>query len=309
MSELSPNVGVVGTHVRQSLSPVMHNAAYQEMGLDLRYGVFELPEVEDKSERADMFDRFLEQQAEAGVLGLSVTMPFKEDVMLSGEIATYSEGAIHIKAANTLLNFAGWRADNTDWVGAVTALEEAGVEIKDKTALVIGAGGTARAVVYGFGMKDVEQVTIANRTLAKAQALAVDLRPVLGQTKLSPCKLDDLSGAEASAAMLELARRADILFNTTNIGQDGTSGADRLPVPADVLGYLSSKTATVDAVYMPLRTPLLRFAAECGHITINGTRMLLHQAVEQVRIFTGIQDVPVAAMDGALQQEIIRRRA
>ena len=150
MSELTPNVGIVGTHVEQSLSPVMHNAAYQEMGLDLRYGTFEIPQVAER-QRAEFFAAFLDEQAEDGVIGLSVTMPFKVDALRSERVAQGGSAVQAIGAANTLSYSSQgiWHPDNTDWLGAVRSLEEQ-TEIRDKFAIVLGAGGTARAATFRF---------------------------------------------------------------------------------------------------------------------------------------------------------------
>lgn len=310
MTELEPNVGIVGTHVRHSLSPVMHNAAYREMGVDLRYGIFEVPELQSEDVRKEFFDAFLRMQSEIGIVGMSVTMPFKEDITTSIEVRAMSKSATEIGAANTLSNLVSgnWYADNTDWVGVVESIEEAGIDIDGKTALIIGAGGTARAVAYGLGKRKAHQVIVANRTEANAVSLASDLQPVLDRTHVNPYGLEHIF-PRLDEGGINLAKNADIVFNTTLIGQDGTQGEDRLPVSSKIVEHLKSGAVVEDAVYMPLETPFLRTARERSDlIVIDGTRMLLLQAVEQVRIFTGETDIPIDAMSNALAQEIARRQ-
>lgn len=310
MIETMPNVGIVGTHVRQSLSPVMHNAAYREMGVDLHYGIFQVPEFDSEGIRREHLDAFLRMQAENGVVGMSITMPFKEDLITSIEVRARSDSATKIGAANTLSNLVAgdWYADNTDWLGAVAPLEEAGMAIEGKTALIIGAGGTARAIAYGLGERKAHQVIVANRTEANAISLAEDLQPFLDRTHVNPYGLAHFS-PRLDEGGENVAKSVDIVFNTTSIGQDGTQGEDMLPVSRKLLDHLKAGAVVEDAVYMPIETPLLRLASERGDLLIvDGTRMLLHQAVEQVRIFTGETDVPIDVMNKALSVEIARRQ-
>lgn len=307
MTEREPNVGIIGTHVSQSLSPIMHNAAYQEMDVDFRYGTFELEEVEPEA-RVERLAQELDQLLDQGVVGLSVTMPFKTDLLETGRMYASSHAVKTIGAANTLSmpRDGKWSADNTDWMGAVQSLQEAGVTIQDKTALVIGAGGTARAVAYGLAEWGARTVTIANRTPERARSLSQELQSTTKQTKFCWTTTDGLE--ELTLHDKATLRELDIVYNTTSVGQEGTLSAGDLPLSPAALRVLSRGVAVDDALYMPIETPLLREARELGLTTINGTRMLLHQAVRQVRIITGENDVPVGVMDEALQAEIARRR-
>jgi len=285
----------------------MHNAAYQEMDVDFRYGAFEIEEV-GPEERVERLAQELDQLLEQGVVGLSVTMPFKTDILEIGRTHTSSHAVRTIGAANTLSwpRDGKWSADNTDWMGAVRSLQEAGVTIQDKTALVIGAGGTARAVAYGLAEWGARTVTIANRTPERARSLSQELQSTTKQTKFCWTTTDGLE--ELTLHDKATLRELDIVYNTTSVGQEGTLSAGDLPLSPAALRVLSRGVAVDDALYMPIETPLLREARELGLITIDGTRMLLHQAVRQVRIITGENDVPVGVMDEALQAEIARRR-
>lgn len=311
MTVVSPNVGIIGTHVEQSLSPVMHNAAYQELGVDLRYGIFQLPEELIPSERKGMLRAFLRDHLTEGTVGFSVTMPFKEDlVSIKREVDTSARSTARIGAANTLSQpeLGRWSADNTDWLGAVLAIEEVGGKIEGSTAAVIGAGGTARAIAYGLGARDAARVFIANRTGERASELARDIGKYYPETDFVPLELDDFTRRGNVGA--KAVKSIDVVFNATSIGQDGTEAGGQMPIAPKVLDRLKPGAIVADAVYMPLETPLLQYAREHGDLRIvNGTRMLLFQAVEQVKIFTGVRDVPVEAMDCALQAEMLRRQA
>ncbi|QQS18722.1 hypothetical protein IPL68_01405 [Candidatus Saccharibacteria bacterium] len=137
MIEHNPNVGILGTHVGLSLSPVMHNAAYEAMGLpDYHYGTFTVANPRPEDLQA-FFETFLAEQVEAGVTGMSVTMPFKEHVLAVKGLAL-SKAVREIGAANTLSYKENqWHAENTDWQGAVLSLEEAGVRIAGKKLLFL----------------------------------------------------------------------------------------------------------------------------------------------------------------------------
>ncbi len=311
MSEITANVGIVGTHIEQSLSPVMHNAAYREMGLDLYYGRFQLPkDIKESSERQEYFASFLDEQAEHGVIGLSVTMPFKLDAISNERVSRGSGTTMAIGAANTLSHprTGIWYPDNTDWRGAVLSLEETGINIDGSTALILGAGGTARAVAFGLIERGVEQITFANRTYLNAEALVRELGAVYTKTHFVSLDIQYINyPSESTELILE---ESDIIFNTTNIGQDGTSGEDLSPIQPSEFRRICAGTVIEDAVYMPVETKLLQLALARGDLrVVNGTRMLLHQAVEQVKIFTGEDDVPIDVMDAVLKDEMLKRAA
>ena len=158
---------------------------------------------------------------------------------------------------------------NTDWLGAVRAIESV-TELAEARAVVLGAGGAARAVVYGLRERGAK-VTVLNRSPDRAQQLCADL------------------GAEAAGPISELERIPhDILVNTTSVGL----AADESPVDPS---WISAAAVVMDAVYEPPETRLLRDAAARGARTISGKWMLVHQAAEQLREWTGL-DAPIKVM-------------
>jgi len=258
--------GLIGNPVGHSLSPPMHEAGYEALGIDAKYVTFE-PPAEEGAAAVAAADRL-------GVAGLNVTIPFKQDVLDAVETDELAE---RIGAVNTI-DFTGEqpRGYNTDAVGAVRALSHHDVSL-DGTAVVVGAGGAGRAVSFGLADEGMT-VEIANRTASKADDLADAVPDARGH------------GLEALG---ELLTEADVLINCTSVGMD----EDVSPVPADAL---HGDLAVLDAVYSPIETRLLRDGAAAGATTVDGAWMLLYQGVEAFERWTG-EDAPVADMNEALR--------
>ena len=243
--------GIMGKPVSHSLSPAMHNAAFQAQGLNKVYVAFEVTDVA----------RALDGFRAIGVGGVSVTIPHKQAVI--AHLDTVDPVAQKIGAVNTLLiEDMDIRGYNTDWIGANQALETI-VDLPASTVLVLGAGGSARAIGFGLQEKGAT-VILANRTLAKGQALARDLN----------CEFYPLE------AIKDL--KVDALVNATSVGM--TPHVDATPVPKTVLKNVS---AVMDIVYAPSQTRLLREAQQAGCKTVNGAYMLLYQGVAQFELWTG----------------------
>ncbi|WP_440765578.1 shikimate dehydrogenase [Natronorubrum sp. DTA7] len=264
--------GLLGNPVGHSLSPPMHEAAYDELGLEARYVTFE-PEPADIAAAVD--------GAEAlGITGLNVTIPFKQDVLESVEA---DELATRIGAVNTV-DFTGETptGHNTDAVGALRALRDHDVTLEDARAVVVGAGGAGRAIAFGLADAGAT-VAIANRTESTAHDLAAEVPDATGHG----LETDELA---------DLLAEADVLVNATSVGME----EDATPVPAEAL---HGELAVLDAVYRPLETRLLRNAAEAGATTVDGAWMLLYQGVEALELWTG-RDAPVDAMNETLRAHL-----
>ncbi|MFB6121181.1 MAG: shikimate dehydrogenase [Halobacteriaceae archaeon] len=259
--------GLVGNPVGHSLSPPMHEAAYDELGMDARYVTFE-PDPTD-------LDAAVEGASALGVAGLNVTIPFKQDVL---DLVDPAEQAARIGAVNTVdFSTSPPTGYNTDAAGARRALEHHGVSPGDCETVLVGAGGAARAIAVMLADAGAT-VHIANRTPERAERLAADV---------------DATGYDL-AALDELVTEADLLVNATSVGME----EDRSPVPADAL---HADLTVMDAVYTPLETRLLRDAAAAGADTVDGAWMLLYQGVEAFERWTG-RDAPVSAMNAALRE-------
>ena len=262
--------GVVGNPIGHSLSPAMHNAAFSYTGVNAVYLAFETRDIK----------ACLKGMKGLGIKGMSVTIPYKSDVIpLLDEI---DDLAGRIGAVNSIVNRDGRLVGyNTDAVGALKALEEK-TELPGKSCIMIGAGGAARAIGYILREKGVE-LTVANRSIERGESLC----------KALGCRLINLEGL--------VGETADILINTTPIGM--APGTELCPVPEQVL---KGGMVVMDIVYNPLETRLLAMARSRGCLTVSGLVMFIYQGAEQFRIWTGLEP-PIKAMTEAVEKVLVRR--
>jgi shikimate dehydrogenase len=270
---------VLGDPVAHSRSPAMHNAAFAALGLDWCYVPLHVTPAH--------FEAALRGLVALEVAGANVTIPHKER---AAELADELTPAARAVGAVNTLTVQGERllGDNTDVGGTLAALVEAGVEVAGRPAVVLGAGGSARAVAYALGQAGAE-VTLANRTLARAEALARELSP------LTRGRLDALPLGEAQALQARLDR-AVLLVNATSVGLH--PGPDRSPLPEGVRCHPG--LTVLDLVYAPRRTRLLRDAARDGSRTVEGLRVLVHQGALSFERWTGLA-APIDVMTRAAQ--------
>jgi shikimate dehydrogenase len=270
--------GLIGNPVGHSLSPPMHEAAYDAVGMDGRYVTFE-PD-------RDAVARAVDGAAALGVDGLNVTIPFKRDV-LELDLVEPDDLAARIGAVNTVdFSTSPPRGYNTDAVGVRRAVEHHGVGLSGAEAVVVGAGGAGRAAVFALAAV-CDAVHVANRTVDRADSLAADVRADDPPATVTAGELDTLSARVPGA---------DLLVNATSVGME----SDETPVPA---ALLHADLTVLDAVYAPVETRLLREAAAAGATTVDGGWMLLFQGVEAFERWTG-RDAPVDAMNAALRSRL-----
>ncbi len=267
--------GVIGSPVRHSLSPVIHNAAFAAAGLDWVYTAFEVAPGAGASAVAAM--RIL------GIAGLSVTMPHKHDV--AAAVDELDPASAVLGAVNTVVlqpdgRLAGY---NTDGEGFVNSLREAGCDPTAMNVVVLGAGGAARAVIDALGRVGAERIVVVNRSLDRAGVAAA----VAGDR-----------GVVGSAADIPIA---DLVVNATSIGMGSSES------PCDP-SLLRARQVVADLVYHPLDTAFLRAARDCGALAIDGLGMLVHQAVLQQELWTGSRPDP-GPMRAVAELELASRAA
>jgi shikimate dehydrogenase len=273
----SRRVALIGWPVEHSLSPVMHNAAFKALGLDWRYELLAVPpghlDVAVASLRAE------------GYVGANVTVPHKSAVM--AYLDEIDHAARSIGAVNTVaLEGSRLVGHNTDGSGFLRALHEARLEPSGRRALVLGAGGAARAVVYALAQAGCA-VAIYNRTTTRAVELARQLKGL---------DLDATVGwvpGKAALRTLDLAQ-FDVLVNATAAGMWPNS--DESPWPDGL--SLPAHWSVFDLVYNPLETRLLRQARQAGARTVDGLGMLVWQGALAFELWTG-QTPPVDLMRSA----------
>jgi len=266
---------IIGDPVEHSLSPVMHNAAFKELGLNLVYVAFTVTRNELKDA--------ISGARSLGLRGLNVTMPHKNAVITYLDETDSTAKAIG--AVNTILNNQGKLIGyNTDGVGALRALKENGISPDGNKMLLLGAGGAAKAIAFQAA-QEVEELVILNRTSEKAEKLAEVLRREFGKR---------VKGGALSAEVLKKEMKdADILVNATSVGMH--PDVNRSPVPSDLL---RSDLCVMDIIYNPLETKLLKDAKSVGAKVVSGLEMLLYQGAVAFEIWTNCP-APVEVMKKA----------
>ena len=256
--------GVLGNPVEHSLSPAIHNAAFQKLGLNYAYLAFRVEDL-------DGAIRGL--RALGNVRGFSVTIPHKVAVMPF--LDEVEPTAKHIGSVNTIVVENGKLLGyNTDGSGALRALTDAGVALKGQRVLIVGSGGAARAIAFALaGKTGIDRLTILGIDDTERRHLADDLR---AKTAVS---IEDAHVNDA--ALADVIKDSHVLLHCTPLGM--TPDIDRTCVPA---GLLHSSLTVMDIVYNPLETRLLREAKAAGCRTIRGLDMFLNQAVAQFELWT-----------------------
>ncbi len=276
--------GIIGWPLLHTLSPVMHRAAFDYIGLDIAFEVWPTP--------LDKIHGRLERIRQSDCIGVCVTIPHKENVMRF--LDDFDASVLGISSVNWIVNQNGkLKGYNTDGEGFIKALQE-GMKYspRNRRALVIGAGGAARAVVFALREAGCASITVANRTLDRAERLRDSL-----MTDDMPIYVID-----SSSSMLEKATAsADIIVNASSIGMAGGSAAGISPILSE---WISKTTIGYDIVYTPTVTPFIKAFREAGAYVDNGLSMLLQQAAIGFRLLTG-EVAPIEVMRRSLQEASI----
>ncbi len=269
-----------------SLSPAMHDAAFDALGIDARYEAWDVP----PDRLATAVDRLRSQD----VLGANVTVPHKAAVM--AHLDAVAPGAHAIGAVNVIRrDGARIVGENSDAEGFLRSLQEAGVDLEDRRVALLGSGGAAHAVAWAVVNAGAARLWIVNRTPARARRLAARLAERLADA-MERCDVRVSDDAEEAVA-------ADVWVNATSLGmrREGVDPDER-PVSGSVLhtvGARGGDAVAVDLVYRPRVTPFLEDAASAGLRTVDGTGMLLHQGAVAFEAWTG-RPAPLSAMRSAL---------
>jgi shikimate dehydrogenase len=272
--------GIIGDPVEYSLSPAMHNAAFQELNLDFVYVAFRV--------RKDELREAIVGAKSLDIRGLNVTMPHKSAVMKY--LDEIDPTARSIGAVNTILNNKGRLTGyDTDGIGALKALKENGISLNGKKLLLLGAGGAGKAIAF-YAAQEAEELKILNRTAQKAKDLTEVLRKKFGK------KID---GNSLSAKnMRKELEDADIMVNATSVGMhpnDDQSVTDP--------SWLRPNLCVMDIVYNPIETKLAKDAKSVGAKVVSGIEMLVYQGATSFEIWTGLP-APVKVMKKAILNKL-----
>jgi shikimate dehydrogenase len=283
-------VGLIGWPVEHTLSPAMHNAAFQARGLNWRY--VPLPV------RPGHVEDVMRGLAALGFRGANITVPHKRAVMPTLDVVT-SEAA-SLGAVNTVVverkrgTEATLSGYNTDAAGFIGALRDNGFDPNGSSIVVVGAGGAARAVVFGLMEARAADIVVLNRTVDRARALVSDLA-MQSPPALSAEPFDE-------DTLVDTARAADLLVNATAVGMwprvNASIWPDEVPIPPDLTVF--------DLVYNPLETKLLQQARRSGAQALDGLGMLVRQGALAFEIWTG-EEAPVGVMRTACERALKRQ--
>ena len=275
MTEKARAVCVIGWPVEHSRSPLIHNYWLKQYGI--------VGEYRREAVRPEEFAAFIESLAERGYVGANVTVPHKEAALA---LSQPDDRARAVGAANTLWFDGALRSTNTDVEGFLHNLDASAADWQRdlSKAVVLGAGGAARAVIYGLRERGIAQIVVANRTRERAEALCRQFG-----ARVAVSDWNDIKHALGDAALL---------VNTTTLGMHGqpSLAVDLAPLP---------RHATVaDLVYVPIETPLLTQAKASGLRTADGLGMLLHQAVHGFALWFGITPAVTSELRALLEADL-----
>ena len=264
--------GVIGDPMEHTLSPIMHNAAFEALKLDYTFLAFKVKPAE--------LENAVNGMRALNIRGLNVTMPHKSSILKYLDRVDLS--AQIINSVNTILNRDGKLFGfNTDGVGALKALRENDVEPKGRKILLLGAGGAARAIAYTM-VRESDELAVLNRTLKPAQELAKLLE------KTANKKI--ISGALSPKEIKHNLQDSDILINATSVGMKPKP--EESLIPPKLIG---PNLAVIDIVYNPIETQLAKDAKAAGAKVVSGVEMLIYQGAASFEIWTG-KSAPVEVM-------------
>ena len=276
-------VGLLGNPVRHSLSPAMHNAALQ--ALQLNWSYLALPCASKNLKEV------LQGLRAVNCRGLNVTIPHKQDVAeLCQELSPLAK---RLGAVNTLipLDSGGWQGTNTDVEGFLTPLGEQS-SWQNCHGVVIGCGGSARAIAAGLQSLRLASITVIGRRQEALDAFIADLQS--NDAPLTAC-------LQSSPNLASLMKRADLVVNTTPVGMAQHGDAQAFPLGEAIWSQLQGSAMLYDLVYTPRPTAWLRWGQSRGHRCIDGLEMLVQQGAASLRLWSDRNDVPVETMRRAAE--------
>ena len=271
-------VGLLGNPVRHSLSPAMHNAALQ--ALQLNWSYLALPCTSQNLQGV------LEGLQALNCRGLNVTIPHKQDV--AEFCQELSPLAKRLGAVNTLIpiDSGGWHGTNTDVEGFLTPLGEES-SWNNRHGVILGCGGSARAVAAGLQRLGLASVTVIGRRPEVLDGFITDLHH--NDAPLTPC-------LHSSPVLPSLIEQAYLVVNTTPVGMAQHGDAQAFPLGEALWSHLQGSAVLYDLVYTPRPTAWLRWGQSRGHRCINGLDMLVQQGAASLRLWSVRDDVPVETM-------------
>ena len=277
-------IGLIGENIENSLSPLFHNQIILKHSLNFCYLSFQVAETD--------LGEAIQGIRALNIRGVNITFPYKEKVIEF--LDELEESARRIGAVNTIVNNKGNLSGyNTDVIGFKKSLQDKGkFVIKEKNAVVLGAGGAARGVIYTLLEEGIEEISIFNRTLEKAEKIKQDFSPFFPRSSINIFSFEQDN-------IKDKIKEANLLVNATSIGMAPQVG--NTPLPDEKLFH--PNLLVYDLIYHPAKTFFLKQAERAGAKIINGVPMLVYQGIESLYLWTGFKP------EGKEVLEIIRQIA
>ncbi len=283
-------VGLLGKPVNHSLSPIMHNAAYNEMGLDWCYVA--IPCDDQNLEKVTKALRLINFK------GLNVTIPHKQAVLKACKKLTKS--ANNIQAVNTLIP-----EKNNQWIGANTDIDGFLMPLKkenltNKTVIIIGCGGSARAVFMGLNNLNIKKIVIISRNDNSLDSFVINMKN-LANNNIS---IEGINNKKVDVR--PFIEEADLIVNTTPVGMSKEENdSENIPLGYEIWKSLSNKTILYDLIYTPRPTNWLKIGQEKNCLTIDGLDMLVEQGALSIKLWSGFHNVPTEIMKSSAKKHLM----
>lgn len=260
--------GLLGYPAKHSFSPLIHNYLFEKNIINAVYHVFEITPEE--------FGRSVMCLKRLNISGFNITMPYKNEIIpFLDEI---SEDAKILNSVNTVIRKEDlYKGFNTDISGFLRCLTENDFDFKNSSALVLGAGSTARSIVFGLSQKKIKKLSIFNRTQSRAFKMK-DVFKIFFNNEITVLK-------DLNTVSEKKQKSFDLIINCTTVGMDGKNFAKGLPIPED---WNLKDKFVFEMIYKPFDTELLLKAKSEKAVTINGIDMLVSQALDSFEIWTGV---------------------
>jgi len=283
---VTKKVGIIGYPLNHSLSPIFQQAAFDDLNIDLSYEAWPL--------QLEEIPNFMQNLRVKPILGLNVTIPYKEIVIKY--LDDIHVDALSIGAVNTIVNSAGTLVGyNTDIIGFSRSLDDfIDIDTIGKTALILGAGGVARAALKTLILKGFGEIVIANRTEERAKKMAIEFSQ--NNVKINTIDIKDHD-------LASISKKSSLIVNCTSVGMRGSDQSfaylEYSDIPKDSFVY--------DMIYNPSYTPLMQLADLAGAKFSNGLSMLINQGVESFKLWTG-QEPDFDIMFESAQNQMIKNQ-
>ncbi len=284
-------VGLLGQPVNHSISPVMHNAAYEEMGLNWCY--LAMPCNKSDLSKVTKALRLVDCK------GLNITIPHKQEVIKA--CSKLTKIANDIQAVNTLIPEKNnqWTGANTDVDGFLTPLKNH--SLINKNVVILGCGGSARAVVMGLKTLKIKKVKVISRNDKSLDTFIKDMKNSLSTSCI---QIEGVNSKNANVS--PFIEEADLIINTTPVGLNNKNNKqENIPLGSEIWSCLTNKTILYDLIYIPRPTNWLKLGQQKNCFIIDGLDMLVEQGALSIKLWSGFNEVPVKTMKSAAEKHLM----